>query len=267
MEIKDVNCSVQNSLKTAGNRLGIYLLVLIIGIFIYHRYNAEKKYSAQVISLQKKVASVSGSKSKLEYSLKDAVRKKRAYKYLARQEGQRAQFIASQMSVLLNGQAQDKERIRALNSELERLQAESVSLKESVQQMAREKAELQGRLQSMQEGPAALMQAAPAAPPVPAVVEKKAEQMPNVELKAVTIKPSTLKGKIIKANKKYNFFIIDLGKVQGVTIGMNFMAYRDGKPIGKIVIEKTYDDLAAGRAAFDWARDVLDVGDTVKGID
>jgi len=76
----------------------------------------------------------------------------------------------------------------------------------------------------------------------------------SVDLPPIVVSPkphsdnvlfSSLKGKVINVNKRYNFVVVDLGRQMGVKEGMVFSVFRGNRPIGKIEVIRLRDKIAA----------------------
>lgn len=245
-----------NREKKSTNKLGIYILIVVLAVFAFLLFGLQQQYDRSTKTLREKVVSVTNSKIIIQEALKNAVRKKRVYKIALQEEGKRAQLLNTQVSQLLSSEQLNKKRAQALDTELRDLKVENNALKDAAVRLSQEKNDLKEQLNSFQK--------------IQANLQEKIKRLltrTNIELGQVVVTPSALIGKIIKANQKYNFIIIDLGKNDGMQVGMNFAAYRQDNLIGEISIEKVYDELSVGKANFKWAGDELDAGDTIRGKD
>ncbi|MBN1794207.1 MAG: hypothetical protein JW844_04505 [Candidatus Omnitrophica bacterium] len=65
-------------------------------------------------------------------------------------------------------------------------------------------------------------------------------------------------GKILTVNQEHNFVVINVGRDEGVTIGMPFLVYRAGKPIGEIEIIEVRQSIAAA--------DVIKLGPGIREL-
>jgi len=55
----------------------------------------------------------------------------------------------------------------------------------------------------------------------------------------------TLEGRIITVNNEHNFAVVDLGRQDGVSVGIDFDVYRDGAMIGSIEVIQARERIAA----------------------
>lgn len=76
----------------------------------------------------------------------------------------------------------------------------------------------------------------------------------SVDLPPIVVSPkphsdnvlfSSLKGRIINVNRRYNFVVVDLGRQMGVKEGMVFSVFRGIRPIGKVEVIRLRDKIAA----------------------
>jgi len=87
----------------------------------------------------------------------------------------------------------------------------------------------------------------------------------NVELPKVIVNPSEIKtGKVVVVNRKFNFFICNLGQQDGIQLNDQVAVYRNNIMIATAVVEKVYDNLSANGIAKVKKGFSIQEGDTVK---
>jgi len=213
------------------------LVSIALGVLVNNLINSHKKeiaaYAKQISGLEKRLTVVSGARETLQGALKSSIRKKMEYKISLEDERQRRIAAQSQAADIENENSAFKNKTAQLEQERNYLNDQVVFLKNTQEH-------LQHKIKRM------LTRA-------------------RVELGQVVVTPGELSGKIVRANKNYNFIIVDLGRNDGVKQGMSFTAYRENAQIGELVIEKVYDELSVARGTFEWVGNELGVGDTVKG--
>lgn len=242
----------------------IYLLstLLILSILIlFNTYKRSASHAQQVKSqaqtisnLEEEIASAARIKFVLRDALKKVVKKKRQREVVLQDEREKTAALNAQLADAQAEVAKHKKTIDGLTTDLNTLKVQHDELKKGSEALKEEKKALQEQFSSFQR--------------VQQNLQKKISRLlkrTKVQLGEVVVKPSPLTGQIIKANKKYNFVIIDLGKNDGVQASMELNAYREDRLIGTIKIEKVYDELSVGKAAFEWTGDELAVGDAVRG--
>lgn len=68
----------------------------------------------------------------------------------------------------------------------------------------------------------------------------------NVQLPQVVVKPQDVKtGKVIVVNRKYNFFITNLGSSDNISLGNQVAVFRNNQLVATGKVEKVYDKLSA----------------------
>ena len=97
------------------------------------------------------------------------------------------------------------------------------------------------------------------------VVPQQSFTQAQVEIPKVVVSPSnSLQGHVLVINKKYNFFITDLGKQDGVKIGQEVSVFRDNVLVATAKVEKLYDNLCASGILKENAALSVEEGDVVK---
>lgn len=68
----------------------------------------------------------------------------------------------------------------------------------------------------------------------------------NVQIPKVVVTPEAVKtGKVVVVNRKFNFFICNLGQQDAIQINDQVAVYRNNLMIATAVVEKVYDNLSA----------------------
>lgn len=226
----------------------LFISMVATATLFYYRYDNE------MTSLKKTLAMTREIQITLQQTLGNAVKKNEEFAKALERESQRVAAFEVKIGQLSSAVSEKDAHIARLDGELKGTQADNTKLKGEVEQLGKEKRELTQQLASLQK--------------IQDNLQKKIRRIltrTKVDLGEMVIKPSSLHGRVLKVNKKYNFAITDLGKNDGVTVGMRLMAYRGGNAIGEIQIEKVHDELSVAKAMFNWDGDELNVGDTVQG--
>jgi len=84
-----------------------------------------------------------------------------------------------------------------------------------------------------------------------------------VKLPRIEIKDALLKGKVISINKDQNFVIIDIGKRDGVQVGMEFSIYRDDALIAKLKVIDVREVTSAAKVLLSLPRMQIAEADSV----
>ena len=73
-------------------------------------------------------------------------------------------------------------------------------------------------------------------------------------------------GQVVVVNREYDFIVMNLGKKQGLSIGQEFQVVRGTEVLGKVKVEKIYDELSAAAILPESRKDSIREGDTVKAL-
>jgi len=232
----------------------ILILVLIsaaLGLVVNNLVKGHKSeiaaYVKQASGLEKRLTVVSGVRETLQRALKNSIRKKMEYKISLEDERQRRIAIEGQVNKLSS-------EITAAKFHAANMEDENSAFRNKTAQLEKERGYLNDQVVFLKKTQEHLQHKI-----------KRILTRAKVELGQVVVTPGELTGKIVRANKNYNFIIVDLGKNDGAKPGMSLTAYREDKQIGEIIIEKVYDELSVCKSTFEWVGNELDAGDTIKG--
>lgn len=73
-------------------------------------------------------------------------------------------------------------------------------------------------------------------------------------------------GEIIVVNREYEFVVMNLGKNHGLSIGQEFQILRGNEILGRVKVEKVYDELSAATILPDSLQGKIREGDGVKAL-
>ena len=73
-------------------------------------------------------------------------------------------------------------------------------------------------------------------------------------------------GQVVVVNREYDFIVMNLGKNHGLSIGQEFQVLRGSEILGRVKVEKVYDELAAAAILPESQKDNIREGDTVKAL-
>jgi len=77
---------------------------------------------------------------------------------------------------------------------------------------------------------------------------------------------STVQGQIVVVNHDYDFIVMNLGRNQGLQIGQEFQVLRGSEVLGRVKVEKLYDELAAASILPESKKDAIKEGDLLRAI-
>ena len=80
-------------------------------------------------------------------------------------------------------------------------------------------------------------------------LQKQVEDLQSkkeVELDKIVVKPGVeAEGKVLVVNKEFNFIVVAAGNNKGITPGVTFGVFREGKLVAKAQVEKVYETMSA----------------------
>jgi uncharacterized phage infection (PIP) family protein YhgE len=77
---------------------------------------------------------------------------------------------------------------------------------------------------------------------------------------------SSSQGQVVVVNRDYDFVVMNLGRNHGLQIGQEFQIVRGSEVVGRVKVEKVYDELAAAAILPDSKKDAIREGDLLKAI-
>jgi len=156
--------------------------------------------------------------------------------------------------------------IDRLNKDLAQARSERGSLAEQVTTLKGEQEALQAQLAKAEQAKTEL--------------ETKVLELsehPSVELEKVIVTsaspsaasssqlPAT-QGQVVVVNREYDFIVMNLGKRQGLALGQEFQIVRGQQVLGRVKVEKVYDELSAAAILPESNKDAIREGDLVKAL-
>ena len=73
-------------------------------------------------------------------------------------------------------------------------------------------------------------------------------------------------GQVMVVNREYDFIVMNLGKNNGLSVGQEFQIVRGNEVLGKVKIEKVYDELSAAAILPESRKESIREGGTVKAL-
>lgn len=100
---------------------------------------------------------------------------------------------------------------------------------------------------------------------------------PTVELDKIVVKSDEAtsapaasraqgEGQVIVVNREYDFIVMDLGKKQGLQVGQEFQIMRGDEVLGRVKVEKVYEELSAAAILPESKKDSIREGDLVRAF-
>ena len=176
----------------------------------------------------------------------------------------------------------------ALSRSVEDRQKEIVRLSKDMEQIRSERKELAAQLADLNTERETLQQQLTSAEQAKTELESKVMELsnqPTVELDKVLVTgagaPQAVggtampvsavsslppDGQVVVVNREYDFIVMNLGKNHGLSIGQEFQVQRGNEVLGRVKVEKVYDELAAAAILPESQKDNIREGDTVKAL-
>ena len=73
-------------------------------------------------------------------------------------------------------------------------------------------------------------------------------------------------GQVVVVNREYDFIVVNLGKNQGLSVGQEFQVVRGDEVLGRVKVEKVYDELSAAAILPDSKKESIREGDLIKAL-
>ena len=78
--------------------------------------------------------------------------------------------------------------------------------------------------------------------------------------------PVALSGQVVVINRDYDFIVMNLGRNHGLAIGQEFKIVRGSDELGRVKVEKVYDELSAAALLPDSKKESIKEGDTIVAL-
>jgi len=160
--------------------------------------------------------------------------------------------------------------IDRLGKDLAQAASERTSMAEQLTQLKTQQEAAQKQLEELQQAKAQLETK---------VLELSGGPAPTVELDKVVVSDfppqpglqqaqpaSVVQGQVLVINREYDFIVVSLGKNQGVGIGQELQIIRGQDILGRVKVEKLYDELSAAALLPGTKEDAIREGDVVRAI-
>jgi len=81
-----------------------------------------------------------------------------------------------------------------------------------------------------------------------------------------TTVPAVADGQVVVINREFDFIVMNLGRNHGLSVGQEFQIVRGNEVLGRVKVEKVYDELSAAALLPDARKDSIREGDVVKAL-
>lgn len=152
----------------------------------------------------------------------------------------------------------DLEQVRGeLTARATELQSERDTAKQHIAELERAKSELETKVLELAGQPVVELEK------VRVSAAESASTSAVVQASAM-LPPSS--GQVVVVNREYDFIVVNLGKNQGLSVGQEFQVVRGDEVLGRVKIEKVYDELSAAAILPESKKESIREGDLVKAL-
>ncbi len=164
--------------------------------------------------------------------------------------------------------AQSQQESKKVAAQLTDLQSERDVIKQQMTDLEQAKGQLEAKVMELTERPTVELekvmvsgQEGSSAPGVSVTAPAAA----SVRTVSATTN-STTSGQVVVVNREYDFVVVNMGKNQGLTVGQECQIVRDNQVLGRVKLEKVYDELSAAAILPDSKKESIREGDLVKAL-
>ncbi len=158
---------------------------------------------------------------------------------------------------LTNNLTKAQEETKALSAQLAQLQTERDTLKQQLAGLERAKGELESKALELSERPAVELEK---------VRVTNEQSQGSQAASGGGVPAAATNGQVVVVNREYDFIVMNLGRNHGLAVGQEFQIVRDNQVLGKVKVEKVYDELSAAAILPESQKDNIREGDTVKAL-
>ena len=144
-------------------------------------------------------------------------------------------------------------------AQLSELQTERDAVKRHLADLEQAKGELESKVMELSQGPAVELDKV-------LVTGDQAQGARSPAVGAVTTVSAGPQGQVMVVNREYDFIVMNLGKNHGLSVGQEFQIVRGNEVLGKVKVEKVYDELSAAAILPESHKDSMREGDTVRAL-
>lgn len=160
----------------------------------------------------------------------------------------------------------DLEQTRAerkqLAADMTELRSQRVGLQQQLKDLETAKTQLQSKVMELSERPTVELDKIVVGDTPQPLSDLRSDYVTPISLTGA--KPTD--GQVIVVNREYDFVVMNLGKNHGLSIGQEFQVLRGTDVVGKVKVEKVYDELSAAAILPESSKDLIQEGNTVRAL-
>jgi septal ring factor EnvC (AmiA/AmiB activator) len=149
---------------------------------------------------------------------------------------------------------------KGLNDQVARLQTDQSQLQQQVETLETAKSELETKVLELSDHPTVELDKV--------VVSGESSETSGAGATAMPVSYAggTSQGQVVVVNREYDFIVMNLGKNHGLSIGQEFQVVQGSEVLGKVKVEKVYDELSAAAILPGSKKDRIREGDSVTAL-
>jgi len=145
-----------------------------------------------------------------------------------------------------------------LTGQVTELQSERDALKQQLAELERAKGELESKVMELSDRPTVELDKV--------VVSGEPGAGGAAAMPVSAMAGSASSGQVVVVNREYDFIVMNIGKNHGLAIGQEFKVVRGSETLGKVKVEKVYDELSAAAILPESKKDSIREGDAVVAL-
>lgn len=201
---------------------------------------------------------LSKTRQELTKSQEQLAQEIEAQEALARSVNEREQEIAR----LTKDLEQARSEAKQATTQMSQLQSERDAMKQQMDDLQQAKGDLESKVMELADRPTVELEK---------VLVTNEEKFLDAPVSAASMTsalsaPSGRSGEVVVINREYDFIVMNLGKNHGLAIGQEFQIVRGEQVLGRVKVEKVYDELSAAAILPDSQKDTIREGDVVKAL-
>ncbi len=148
---------------------------------------------------------------------------------------------------------------QGIAKQLSQLQTDRDTMQQQVTDLAKAKSELESKVMELSAGDRPMVELGKV------VVNGQTGQSDQMSALGAGSK-ATSDGQVVVVNREYAFIVMNLGRNHGLAIGQEFQVVRNDAVLGRVKVEKVYDELSAATILQESQPDTIHEGDLVKAL-
>ena len=149
---------------------------------------------------------------------------------------------------------------KQIASQLTELQSERDAAKKQLADLQKAKGELESKVMELSGQPLVELEKVRVASDQPTGTGKA------VAMPASASSSDLAQGQVVVINREYDFIVMNMGRNRGLSVGQEFQIVRGNEVLGKVKVEKVYDELSAAAILPESQKNNIREGDSVRAL-